>query len=156
MKYVKNYSLFESNSSPIDDFYEIFQEIKDMGFNIEISERTSRKLNLETNKKYEIDNLPPTSDGIETVNTIIVNIEKKISPQDNTRSFGWGLNLFDFSELEETLKFIESYARDEMRWEIEYIYIWQIPKYYYLKSVDDLDLINGRSQSISIAFSKIN
>ena len=152
MKHLKTYKLFESQN--FDWFRDLFQELKDEGFHISVKESTTQKMDFSEFDNFSTHNLR-TKDG--TVRTIDVKVEKKVSAQDNTEFFGPSLKRFKIDEIKETLLFAESYAKDEIGLELEYIFVSKIPDYRYYKSVEYLPFeSNWWVDSVTFAFRKID
>ena len=152
MKHLKTYKLFESQN--FDWFRDLFQELKDEGFQISVKESTTQKMDFSEFDNFSTHNLR-TKDG--TVRTIDVKVEKRVSAQDNTEFFGPSLKRFKIDEIKETLLFAESYAKDELGLELEYIFVSKIPDYRYYKSVEYLPFeSNWWVDSVTFAFRKID
>ena len=152
MKHLKTYKLFESQN--FDWFRDLFQELKDEGFHVSVKESTTQKMDFSEFDNFSTHNLR-TKDG--TVRTIDVKVEKRVSAQDNTEFFGPSLKRFKIDEIKETLLFAESYAKDEIGLELEYIFVSKIPDYRYYKSVEYLPFeSNWWVDSVTFAFRKID
>ena len=135
-------------------FRDLFQELKDEGFHVSVKESTTQKMDFSEFDNFSTHNLR-TKDG--TVRTIDVKVEKKVSAQDNTEFFGSSLKRFKIDEIKETLLFAESYAKDELGLELEYIFVSKIPDYRYYKSVEYLPFeSNWWVDSVTFAFRKID
>jgi hypothetical protein len=155
MKHIKTYKLFESfNEDDFQWFKDLFQELKDEGFRLVIKESSTMRLDFSKSDVIDIHYMEETpGKPQEIIKTIDVKIEKRVIAQDNTRFFGPTLKEFNINEIKETLRFAESFAKDELGLEIEYIYTMRIPRYLYYSSVDALP-DNQTVDSVTFAFRK--
>jgi len=144
MRYLKNYKIFESNQ--FDWFKELFLELQDEGFRVSVKESTSQKMDFSKSDSFGSWNLETKN---YTIKTIDVKIEKRVMTHN-----GPTLKEFNIDEIKETLRFAESYSKDELGLELEYIYVVKIPNYTYYKSVDVLP-DNFKIDSITFAFKAI-
>lgn len=153
MKHLKSYKIFESQDLSI--FLDIFQELKDQGFKVTVKESNTLKLDFSKSNVIDIHYMQEEPGTSQSIKTVDVKIEKRVLAQDNTRFFGPTLKEFNLSDIKEDLKFAESYAKDELGLEIEYIFTMRIPKYLYYNSVDALP-DNQMVDSVTFAFRKID
>ena len=144
MRYLKNYKIFESDQ--FDWFKELFLELQDEGFRVSVKESTSQKMDFSKSDSFGSWNLETKN---YTIKTIDVKIEKRVMTHN-----GPTLKEFNIDEIKETLRFAESYSKDELGLELEYIYVVKIPNYTYYKSVDVLP-DNFKIDSITFAFKAI-
>lgn len=152
MKHLKSYKLFESQDLSI--FTDIFQELKDEGFKVTVNESNTRRLDFSKSDVIDIHYMDEEpGQPLQSIKTIDVKIEKRVLAQDNTRFFGPTLKEFNVGDIKESLRFAESYAKDELGLEVEYIYTMRIPKYLYYKSIDALP-DNQNVDSVTFAFRK--
>jgi hypothetical protein len=153
MKYLKTYNkLFESGDFTI--FEDLFRELKDQGFKVTVGESNTRKLDFSKSDVIDIHTLISDFEfPIQSIRTIDVKVERRVNAQDNTRFFGPTRKEFNIDEIKENLKFAESYAKDELGLEIEFIFVSRVPKYLYYKSVDALP-DNKEVDSVTFFFKK--
>jgi hypothetical protein len=150
MKHLKSYKLFENQN--FDWFRDLFQELKDEGYHISVKESLAQKIDFSEVDFFDSSNLKTKDDSVKTID---VKVEKRVNAQDNTRFFGPTLKEFNIDDIKETLRFAESYAKDELGLELEYIYTMRVPRYTYYKSVDVLP-DNQTIDSVTFAFRKID
>jgi hypothetical protein len=148
MKYLKTYKIFESQD--FSWFTDLFQELQDEGFRITIKDSNSQKLDFSNTDVIDIHYMRQI-DSPEIIKTTDIKIEKRII--DDTH-VGLTLKEFNIDEIKETLRFAESFAKEQFGLEIEYIYTMRIPKYLYYKSVDSLPE-NQKVDSVTVAFRNI-
>ena len=148
MKYLKTYKIFESQD--FSWFTDLFQELQDEGFRITIKDSSSQKLDFSNTDVIDIHYMRQI-DSPEIIKTTDIKIEKRII--DDTH-VGLTLKEFNIDEIKETLRFAESFAKEQFGLEIEYIYTMRIPKYLYYKSVDSLPE-NQKVDSVTVAFRNI-
>jgi hypothetical protein len=148
MKYLKRYKIFESQD--FSWFTDLFQELQDEGFRITIKDSSSQKLDFSNTDVIDIHYMRQI-DSPEIIKTTDIKIEKRII--DDTH-VGLTLKEFNIDEIKETLRFAESFAKEQFGLEIEYIYTMRIPKYLYYKSVDSLPE-NQKVDSVTVAFRNI-
>ncbi len=144
MKHLITYKLFESQN--FDLFRDLFQELKDEGFDISVKESTTQKLDFSELDSFSSHNLR-TKDG--TIKTIDVKVEKRFIDEAGQLNVG----KFNIEEIKETLLFAESYAKDELGLELEYIYTMKVPIFNYYKSVSALPY-NQTINSVTFSFRK--
>ncbi len=144
MKHLKTYKLFETQN--FDWFRDLFQELKDEGFHISVKESTTQKLDFSELDSFSSHNLR-TKDG--TIKTIDVKVEKRFIDEAGQLNVG----RFNIEEIKETLLFAESYAKDELGLELEYIYTMRVPIFNYYKSVSALPY-NQTINSVTFSFRK--
>lgn len=147
MKYIIQYKLFESQEviPPLVllSFHDIFQELKDDGFNVSIRKNRIRRLDFSKSNVVNIDAYGvafPKFLGSEILDIIEVKINKKLSR-------------FCVKDIIEVLKFADPYIKDVLKYTIENIYTMSIPEYMYYKSLDDLPE-DKNVESLSIYFKK--
>jgi hypothetical protein len=153
MRYLKTYKIFEFND--YSEFYELFQELQDNLFQVHISEISSRRLDFSKSDVIDVNyqnlNERPITDEI--IKLTRVEIEKT-----NKKSFGLflyvGLVPFYIEEIIQSLKFVESFAKEQFGLQIEYLHINKYPRYLYYKSIDSLPK-NMEINRLQISFSKI-
>jgi hypothetical protein len=148
MKYLKRYKIFESQD--FSWFIDLFQELQDEGFRITIKDSSSQKLDFSNTDVIDIHYMRQI-DSPEIIKTTDIKIEKRIIDDTHT---GPTLKEFNIDEIKETLRFAESFAREQFGLEIEYIYTMRIPKYLYYKSVDSLPE-NQKVDSVTVSFRNI-
>jgi hypothetical protein len=148
MKYLKTYKIFESQD--FSWFTDLFQELQDEGFRITIKDSNSQKLDFSNTDVIDIHYMRQI-DSPEIIKTTDIKIEKRII--DDTH-VGLTLKEFNIDEIKETLRFAESFAKDQFGLEIEYIYTMRIPRYLYYKSVESLPE-NQTVDSVTVAFRNI-
>jgi hypothetical protein len=148
MKYLKTYKIFESQD--FSWFTDLFQELQDEGFRITIKDSSSQKLDFSNTDVIDIHYMRQI-DSPEIIKTTDIKIEKRII--DDTH-VGLTLKEFNIDEIKETLRFAESFAKDQFGLEIEYIYTMRIPRYLYYKSVESLPK-NQTVDSVTVAFRNI-
>ena len=148
MKYLKTYKIFESQD--FSWFTDLFQELQDEGFRITIKDSNSQKLDFSNTDVIDIHYMQQI-DSPEIIKTTDIKIEKRII--DDTH-VGLTLKEFNIDEIKETLRFAESFAKDQFGLEIEYIYTMRIPRYLYYKSVESLPE-NQTVDSVTVAFRNI-
>jgi len=148
MKYLKTYKIFESQD--FSWFTDLFQELQDEGFRITIKDSNSQKLDF-SNTDVIDSHYMQQIDSPEIIKTTDIKIEKRII--DDTH-VGLTLKEFNIDEIKETLRFAESFAKDQFGLEIEYIYTMRIPRYLYYKSVESLPE-NQTVDSVTVAFRNI-
>jgi len=148
MKYLKTYKIFESQD--FSWFTDLFQELQDEGFRITIKDSNSQKLDF-SNTDVIDSHYMRQIDSPEIIKTTDIKIEKRII--DDTH-VGLTLKEFNIDEIKETLRFAESFAKDQFGLEIEYIYTMRIPRYLYYKSVESLPE-NQTVDSVTVAFRNI-
>jgi hypothetical protein len=148
MKYLKTYKIFESQD--FSWFTDLFQELQDEGFRITIKDSSSQKLDFSNIDVIDIHYMRQI-DSPEIIKTTDIKIEKRII--DDTH-VGLTLKEFNIDEIKETLRFAESFAKDQFGLEIEYIYTMRIPRYLYYKSVESLPE-NQTVDSVTVAFRNI-
>jgi hypothetical protein len=148
MKYLKTYKIFESQD--FSWFTDLFQELQDEGFRITIKDSSSQKLDFSNTDVIDIHYMRQI-DSPEIIKTTDIKIEKRII--DDTH-VGLTLKEFNIDEIKETLRFAESFAKDQFGLEIEYIYTMRIPRYLYYKSVESLPE-NQTVDSVTVAFRNI-
>ena len=148
MKYLKTYKIFESQD--FSWFTDLFQELQDEGFRITIKDSNSQKLDFSNTDVIDIHYMRQI-DSPEIIKTTDIKIEKRII--DDTH-VGPTLKEFNIDEIKETLRFAESFAKDQFGLEIEYIYTMRIPRYLYYKSVESLPE-NQTVDSVTVAFRNI-
>ena len=151
MKYLKTYNkLFESQD--FTWFSDLFLELNHEGrFKITVSESNTQKLDFSNSDVIDIHHMETPPGGMIVIKTINVKVEKRELDESGQLT----LNQFNIDDVKETLRFAESYAKDELGLEIEYIYVMRIPKYMYYKSVDALPN-NEMVDSVTFAFRKID
>lgn len=147
MKYLKSYKIFEFND--YSEFYELFQELQDNRFSINISEIGSRRLDFSNTNVIDLDyknisSIPVTDDYIKLTN---VDIEKKTDLISLTIPF-------NIEDIRGSLKFVESFAKDQFGLQIEYLHTVKYPRYLYYNSIDSLPK-NMEMNRLKISFSKI-
>ena len=125
MKHITKYKLFESHKEMIPLFHDIFQELKDDGFNVNIREACILRLDFSKAHVVSVNNSTFNLDLLtdQRLNVIEVLIGNK-------------LNRFSIGDIIEVLKFAESYIKEELKYTIENIYIQCVPKYTYYKSLN--------------------
>lgn len=133
MRYLKNYKIFESDQ--FDWLKDLFLDLQDEGFLITIKESTSQKMDFSKSDSFNSLNLETKK---YTIKTIDVKIEKGFMKHDFWNEDGPNLKEFNIDEIKETLRFTESYAKNELGLKLEFIYVVKIPNYTYYKSVDVL------------------
>ena len=148
MKYLKTYKIFESKD--FSWFTDLFQELQDEGFRITIKDSSSQKLDFSNTDVIDIHYMRQI-DSPEIIKTTDIKIEKRII--DDTH-VGLTLKEFNIDEIKETLRFAESFAKEQFGLEIEYIYTMRIPRYLYYKSVESLPK-NQTVDSVTVAFRNI-
>ena len=148
MKYLKRYKIFESQD--FSWFIDLFQELQDEGFRITIKDSSSQKLDFSNTDVIDTHYMQQI-EFQEIIKTTDIKIEKRIL--DDTY-VGPTLKEFNIDEIKETLRFAESFAKEQFGLEIEYIYTMRIPKYLYYKSVDSLPE-NQKVDSVTVAFRNI-
>lgn len=148
MKYLRTYKIFESQD--FSWFTDLFQELQDEGFRITIKDSSSQKLDF-SNTDVIDSHYMRQIDSPEIIKTTDIKIEKRII--DDTH-VGPTLKEFNIDEIKETLRFAESFAKDQFGLEIEYIYTMRIPRYLYYKSVESLPE-NQTVDSVTVAFRNI-
>jgi hypothetical protein len=148
MKYLRTYKIFESQD--FSWFTDLFQELQDEGFRITIKDSNSQKLDFSNTDVIDIHYMRQI-DSPEIIKTTDIKIEKRII--DDTH-VGLTLKEFNIDEIKETLRFAESFAKDQFGLEIEYIYTMRIPRYLYYKSVESLPE-NQTVDSVTVAFRNI-
>ena len=148
MKYLRTYKIFESQD--FSWFTDLFQELQDEGFRITIKDSNSQKLDF-SNTDVIDSHYMQQIDSPEIIKTTDIKIEKRII--DDTH-VGLTLKEFNIDEIKETLRFAESFAKDQFGLEIEYIYTMRIPRYLYYKSVESLPE-NQTVDSVTVAFRNI-
>lgn len=148
MKYLKRYKIFESQD--FSWFIDLFQELQDEGFRITIKDSSSQKLDFSNTDVIDTHYMQQI-EFQEIIKTTDIKIEKRII--DDTH-VGLTLKEFNIDEIKETLRFVESFAKEQFGLEIEYIYTMRIPKYLYYKSVDSLPE-NQKVDSVTVAFRNI-
>lgn len=148
MKHLKTYKLFESQD--FSWFTDLFQELQDEGFRITIKDSSSQKLDFSNTDVIDTHYLQQI-ESQEIIKTTDIKIEKRIIDDTHT---GPTLKEFNIDEIKETLRFAESFAKEQFGLEIEYIYTMRIPKYLYYKSVDSLPE-NQKANSVTVAFRNI-
>jgi hypothetical protein len=148
MKYLRTYKIFESQD--FSWFTDLFQELQDEGFRITIKDSNSQKLDF-SNTDVIDSHYMRQIDSPEIIKTTDIKIEKRII--DDTH-VGLTLKEFNIDEIKETLRFAESFAKDQFGLEIEYIYTMRIPRYLYYKSVESLPE-NQTVDSVTVAFRNI-
>jgi len=148
MKYLRTYKIFESQD--FSWFTDLFQELQDEGFRITIKDSSSQKLDF-SNTDVIDSHYMRQIDSPEIIKTTDIKIEKRII--DDTH-VGLTLKEFNIDEIKETLRFTESFAKDQFGLEIEYIYTMRIPRYLYYKSVESLPK-NQTVDSVTVAFRNI-
>lgn len=133
----------ESLKYDIQEIRELFVDLEDSGFSVKITKEHS----IDLSQYFINKNVVRSNDISFTHNTkhdlsyyIVI---KKIGHESK------------FNEIIETLKFVESYSKSEMKLKIQQIYIIDPPNYLYYKSIDDIE-INKNFTSISIALSDLN
>lgn len=136
-------TIFESEQ--FDLLKDMFIELSHEGFSVSVKESTSQKLDFSKLDHFGGWNLATKN---WTLKTIDVKIERNIIENGSTI-----LMAFNISDVKETLRFAESYAKSEFGLEVEYIYVAKIPNYTYYKSIDVLP-DNIEVKSITVAFSK--
>ena len=152
MKHLKTYKLFESQDFTM--FEDLFRELKDEGFKVTVKESNTRKLDFSKSDVIDIHYMEEEpGQPLQSIKTVDVKVERRVNAQDNTRFFGPTLKEFNIDEIKENIRFAESYAKDELGLELEYIYTMRIPKYLYYKSVDALPE-NQTVDSVTFAFRK--
>jgi hypothetical protein len=149
MKYLKTYKIFESQD--FSWFTDLFQELQDEGFRITIKDSNSQKLDFSNTDVIIDSHYMRQIDSPEIIKTTDIKIEKRII--DDTH-VGLTLKKFNIDEIKETLRFAESFAKDQFGLEIEYIYTMRIPRYLYYKSVESLPE-NQTVDSVTVAFRNI-
>ena len=155
MKYLKTYKIFEA----VQDFSwlsDLFQSLKDDGFRVIIQDINSYKLDFSKSDVMSACQLryagPNRSDDWTDANQLKilnVKVEKREILSDGS---GLSLKPFNIDEIKETLRFAESYVKDEGIG-IEYIFTAAAPNYLYYKSVGSLP-DNQIIDSIQFAFRK--
>ena len=145
MKYLKTYRLFESDN--FDWFKELFIDLEDERFRINIKDSVSQKLDFSKSNVINVRQIVD-SPSSETVKTIDVKIEKRVLEDGHLT-----LKSFNIDEIKETLRFAESYVKGQEDLNIEYIYTMRVPQYLYYNSVDALP-DNQEVDSVTIAFTK--
>lgn len=148
MKYLKRYKIFESQD--FSWFIDLFQELQDEGFRITIKDSSSQKLDFSNTDVIDTHYMQQI-EFQEIIKTTDIKIEKRILDDTHT---GPTLKEFNIDEIKETLRFAESFAKEQFGLEIEYIYTMRIPKYLYYKSVDSLPE-NQKVDSVTVAFRNI-
>ena len=148
MKYLKRYKIFESQD--FSWFVDLFQELQDEGFRITIKDSSSQKLDFSNTDVIDTHYMQQI-EFQEIIKTTDIKIEKRILDDTHT---GPTLKEFNIDEIKETLRFAESFAKEQFGLEIEYIYTMRIPKYLYYKSVDSLPE-NQKVDSVTVAFRNI-
>lgn len=149
MKHLKTYKLFESDN--FDWFKELFINLEDDGFGVTIKESKSTEIDFSKSKVVDSHDLlrrKPHPIYSKVVNTIDVKVEKRVIEDGQLT-----LRTFNIDEIKETLEFAESYAKEELGLQIEYIYIMRVPRYLYFSSIDDLPN-NQDVDSVTFAFRK--
>ena len=149
MKYLKTYNkLFESGD--FSWFRDLFLELKHDGFNVSVKESTTQKMDFSRLNSFGSWDLQTKNYNIKTID---VKVDKRIIDEAGQPTH----KRFTIDEIKENLLFAESYAKDELGLELEYIYVVKIPDYRYYKSVEYLPFeSNWWIDSVTFAFRKID
>ena len=147
MKYLKEYKLFESVD--VDRIKELFYDTMDDNFRVFIKDSNSRVIKFPDSGIISVHDLDRyfVPGGVESISD--VNISKTEINNGHIQ-----LTEFHIGDIIDNMIFAESYIKKEMGLEIKWVYITQIPKYTYYKSLDIVpkDLMLDK---ISIGFGKI-
>ena len=148
MKYLKQYKVFESIDL-VNQIKELFVDLEDQGFGVRVYEFYVKSLDFSdknTMSEFEASEYFK-SHSRDVDEAITVGIEKvgEFSLPDP----------IDLEDMIETLKFAESYAKEELSLDIKYITVESSSISYY-KSIEDLlemdDYYRGKILSITIHF----
>lgn len=155
MKHLKTYKLFESQD--FTWFKDLFLELKHEGFNVSVQESNTAKIDFSESGVIGSQELFIQSRQREMlrrgehIKTIDVRVDKRVLDEAGHPT----LKRFLIDEIKENLLFAESYAKDELGLEINYIFVSKIPDYRYYKSVEYLPFdSNWWIDSITFAFTK--
>ena len=117
MKYLKTYNkLFESKD--FTWFSDLFLELNHEGrFKITVNESNTQKLDFSNTDVIDIHYMQTPPGGMVVIKTINVKVEKRELDESGQLT----LKQFNIDDVKETLRFAESYAKDELGLELEYI-----------------------------------
>ena len=149
MKYIKSYKIFESID--LSWFEELFYELEDEGFKVDITEAQSSVIDFSKvttpyvdahdmyRKEGRPDN-PITGEVVRTLNVVVNRGDKDYL----SRTFRVG-------DIKDQLLFAESFAKGEKGLDMMYIYTMKVPNYRYFASVKDIpdDYV---VQSVTVTF----
>lgn len=144
MKYLKAYKMFESVN--LDWIKELFAYLQDDGFRIRLKENVNCvKLDFTNRSKI---------DAVEILfNDNYISLTEVIIDKIKQNSDGPSLHFFAINDVLDTLIQAESYLKEELGLSIEFVYVVDIPKYVYYKSISDLPK-DQKINSISLYFKK--
>ena len=135
MKYLKTYKIFEA-AQDFSWVSDLFQELNDDGFNVTVEQSYSRKLDFSKSDVVDVHVNPAGFRSEDSIKTVDVIVKRRIGD----------MRYFGIDRVKETLRFAESYAKDEGL-EIEYLFVKSTGsdqyrpspgRYLYYKSIDSL------------------
>ncbi len=144
MKYLKEYKIFENDN--FDWMKDLFAYLQDDGLRVRVKENVNC-VKLDFTNKSKIDSSEVIFNDVNnTISLTEVHIDKIKQGRQ-----GPSLDYFNIKDVFDTLLQAESYSKEELKLDIECVYVVDIPNYVYYKSISDLPK-EQKINSVSLYF----